>query len=166
MVDEKATVSIYALLSPDTVVWSGAVVEARVKSGLGCVIGSNVFVGSGTEMGEAVRINHGCFIPRNTKIGNYVFFGPNVTITDDRYPRVNNPEYHAMPPVFEDHCSIGGGATILPGIRIGEYALVGAGAVVTRDVPDFAVVVGVPARVKEIKIPEGVYRLKKEEIVA
>jgi len=140
------------------VIWSGAVVEKGVVTGPGCVIGSNAYVGEGSVLGEAVRIQHGAFITRNTKIGDYVFIGPNVTLTDDKYPRVNNPEYKAEPPVLEHHCSIGAGAVILPGIRIGHHGRVGAGAVVTHNVDPWVLVVGVPAKVTEGKPPAGVYK--------
>lgn len=68
---------------------------------------------------------------------------------DDKFPRVNNAAYHAQPPVIEDDASIGAGAVLLPGVRIGRGALVGAGAVVTHDVPAGAVVYGCPARAEQ-----------------
>jgi len=147
MIHPLAVVSPDARLSEDTVVWSGAVVEKGVKTGPGCVIGSNAYIGADSILGEAVRIQHGAFIPRSTKIGDYVFIGPNVTLTDDKYPRVNNPDYKAEPPVLGDYCSIGAGVVILPGIRIGKHGRVGAGAVVTHDVMARDLVVGVPARI-------------------
>jgi len=164
MIHKLAVVSQYAQLAKDTVVWSGAVVEGQVITGPGCVIGANVFVGAGSELGEAVRIQHGAFIPRHTKIGDYAFIGPNVTMTDDKYPRVNNPDYKAEPPTLDDFCSIGAGAVILPGVRIGKSARVGAGAVVTHDVPEGVLVVGVPARVIESQPMPGVYRLGGKEV--
>ncbi len=159
MIHQLAVVSPYARLSEDTVVWSGAVVEAQVVTGPGCVIGANVFIGADSVLGESVRIQHGAFISRNTKIGDYVFIGPNVTMTDDKYPRVNNPDYKAEPPVLGDYCSIGAGAVILPGIRIGKHGRVAAGAVVTHDVKAKALVVGVPARTTKGKPIPGVYKL-------
>jgi acetyltransferase-like isoleucine patch superfamily enzyme len=93
-----------------------------------------------------VRIQHGAFLPNRARIGDRVFIGPNATFTDDRYPEVNNPRYKAEPPIVEDDVAIGAGAVILPGVRIGRGALIGAGAVVTKDVPPSAVVVGNPAR--------------------
>jgi len=135
-----------AVLSEDTTLWWGAIVEDGVVTGPRCVIGSYVFVGARSRLGESVRIQHGAFITRDTIIGNFVFIGPNVTLTDDKYPRVNNPNYQASPPILEDHCSIGAGAIILPGVIIGEGAVVGAGAVVIHSVPAKVIVMGVPAR--------------------
>ena len=134
-----------ATFAAECVVWRFASVGEGTVFGARCVIGSNVYVGKGVQAGNDVRIQHGAFIPNGTTIGNRVFIGPNVTLCDDKHPRVCNPLYHAKPPVLEHDCSIGAGAAIMPGVRIGEGATVGAGAVVTHDVPAFTTVYGVPA---------------------
>jgi UDP-2-acetamido-3-amino-2,3-dideoxy-glucuronate N-acetyltransferase len=151
-IDPRASVSLDARLGLYVKVWSGAVIGPWVTIGDYCVIGSNCYVGWGTTMGNGCRLNHGTFLPNNSKLGNNVFCGPNVTFTDDRYPRAGNIHYEPMPPVLETGCSIGANATILPGVHIGRSAMVGAGCVVTVDVPDHAVVVGNPSRI--IKISE------------
>jgi acetyltransferase-like isoleucine patch superfamily enzyme len=117
-----------------------------VTFGAGCVVGTHAYIGKDSTLGEQVRIQHGAFIPNRTRIGDRCFIGPNVTMTDDAWPRVNNPGYHAQPPILEDDCNIGANATLLPGVRIGHHATVGAGAVVTKDVMPYSVVVGCPAR--------------------
>ena len=87
------------------------------------------------------------FLPQRSYIGERVFIGPNVTFTDDRHPKVN-VSYHPEPPIVQDDVSIGAGAVILPGIKIGRGAMIGAGAVVTKDVPAEVVVLGNPAHRK------------------
>ena len=142
----QAVVHATARLGPDTIVWSGAVVGAEVVTGAHCCIGANVYLGEGCQLGESVRIQTGAFLPNRTRVGDRVFIGPNATLTDDKHPRVNNPRYRADPPVLESDCAIGAGAVLLPGVRIGRGALVGAGAVVTRDVAAYTTVAGNPAR--------------------
>ena len=146
-VHEPASVHPAAHLGPGTVVWTFATVGGGVQTGAHCAIGSCAYVGAGSRLGESVRIQHGAFLPNRSTIGHRVFIGPNVTFTDDRHPKVNNPAYRAEPPVVEDDASIGAGATILPGVRIGRGAMVGAGAVVTRHVAAYTTVVGNPAKV-------------------
>jgi acetyltransferase-like isoleucine patch superfamily enzyme len=125
-------------------VWDGAVVEAGVVTGDGCVIGSCAFVGQYTVMGDNVRIQHGAFIARGSTIGNNVFIGPGAKLIDDTYPRAGQP-YKPNPPTLEDGCSIGAGAIIMPGVRIGKGVLIGAGAVVVASIEE-GVWAGVPAR--------------------
>lgn len=135
-----------AHLGEGTKVWQFATIESGVVTGKRCVIGSCAWVGQDTVMGDDVHIQHGAFIPRRTKIGNRVFIGPNVSLTDDKYPRVANPGYMANPPILDDDCVIGAGAVICPGVHLWEGSMVAAGAVVTHDVPAFTRVAGVPAR--------------------
>lgn len=130
----------------DAVVWQFATVEAHVVAGTGCVIGSCAWIGAYTVLGDHVRIQHGAFICRGSEIGHRVFIGPNATLTDDRYPKVNNPSYTPAPPIIEDDVAIGAGAVICPGVRVRRGTLVGAGAVVTEDTTEGSTVVGVPAR--------------------
>lgn len=126
--------------------WQYSTICEGAKFGKDCVIGSNAWVGRGVTCGDHVRIQHGAFIANGSRIGNRVFIGPNVTFTDDKYPRVNNTHYLAEPPVIEDDVAIGAGAVICPGVRIGAGAIVGAGAVVTDNVCPHSTVVGIPAR--------------------
>lgn len=147
----NAVVSPLAHIGCNVKVWSGAVIGQCAVIGDNSVIGSNCYVGWGVVMGEGCRLNHGTFLPNNARLGKNVFCGPNVTFTDDKYPRAGNIHYKPEPPVLKDGCSIGAGAVILPGVTIGENALVGAGCVVTQDVPDYAVVVGNPSRILPIK---------------
>jgi UDP-2-acetamido-3-amino-2,3-dideoxy-glucuronate N-acetyltransferase len=128
------------------VVWGFTVLGEHVQLGALCVIGSACYIGRASILGNDVHLNHGVFLPNHSLVGNRVLIGPNVTCTDDKHPKVNNPAYHAEPPIIEDDVSIGAGATILPGVRLGCGCTIGAGAVVTKDVPAGETWAGNPAR--------------------
>lgn len=152
-----------ARLGENTVVWHFAVIQADVKVGKNCSIGSGAEIGRGTIIGDYSRISAHVFLPSNSILESRVFLGPGVVCTDDRYPRVANVNYEALPPYIESGVAIGAGAVILPGIRIGAGALIGAGAIVTRDVRPHEHVRGEPARVKSYsKIQDEVTRLVAE----
>lgn len=151
MIDETCVVHKPVALSPTVTVgrtctiWPFATICADTMVGNECIIGSGVWIGRGCSIGSRTRIQTGAFIPNDTIIGEGVFIGPNVTMTDDKYPRAGMP-YQPNPPFLHDNCSIGAGAVLLPGVRIGQGAMVGAGAVVTQDVAPHAIVYGCPAR--------------------
>ena len=130
-----------------TRIWAFAHVLPGAKIGSNCNICESVFVENKVEIGDNVTIKNGVQIWDGVRLKNNVFVGPNVTFTNDPFPRskvflAEHPET-----VVEEGASLGGNCTILPGLRIGVKAMVGAGAVVTKNVPDFAVVMGNPARV-------------------
>ena len=130
----SATIGDWVVMGQDVKVWQYATICDGAELGDRCVIGSCAWIGKGVVMGDDCRIQHGVFLPNGTQIGHRVFFGPNASLTDDRYPIVNNPDYVAEPPIIGNDVSIGAGAVILPGVRIWDGAMIGAGAVVTRDV--------------------------------
>ena len=127
----------------------------------GCRIGDQTRIGSFVEIqkhaviGARCKISSHSFICEGVTLGDEVFIGHGVVFTNDRYPRAATPDgrlqgdgdWQVIPTRVGRGASIGSHATLLPGIVVGEHALVGAGSVVTRDVPAYAVVVGVPARV-------------------
>jgi UDP-2-acetamido-3-amino-2,3-dideoxy-glucuronate N-acetyltransferase len=127
----------------------------------GCVVGDDTKIGSfveiqkGATVGARCKVSSHSFICEGVTIEDEVFIGHGVMFTNDRFPRAANPDgslqteadWKVDPTLVKRRASIGSGATIICGVTIGEGALVGAGAVVTKDVPDFAVVAGVPARV-------------------
>ena len=123
--------------------------------GEGTRIGAFVEVQRGAVIGANCKISSHSFVCAGVTIGDGVFIGHGVMFTNDRYPRAVNEDgslqtdadWELIPTQVERHVSIGTNATILPGVRIGEGALVGAGAVVTKDVPPYSVVAGVPAQV-------------------
>lgn len=125
----------------DVVIWNYVVIGEDVKVDEGtcvgsfCDIGASVVVGRKCNLQSHVTISNGC------KIGNNVFIGPNSSLLNDKYP-VKKP---LTPVVIKDNAIVGGGATVLPGVVVGESSVVAAGSVVTKDVPPQTVVMGVPA---------------------
>ncbi len=118
----------------------------------GCKIGKNtkidsyVYIEEGVTIGDNCKIRPFVFIPTGVVIENDVFIAPNVTFTNDKHPRAHG-EWTLLNTRVKKYASIGAGSTINPGVQIGENALIGAGSVVTRNIPDNAIAVGVPARV-------------------
>ena len=121
----------------------------------GCKIGENTQIGSYTEIKQGAEIGDNCrfqskiFVPEGTKIGDYVFIGPGVVFLNDKYPSAigaMEDNWELEPVIVEDEVSIGGGVVILPGVKLGYKSLIGAGSVVTKDVPSYGVVQGNPAR--------------------
>lgn len=149
---------------PDISIHPAAIVEsgARIGSGTriwafvhvlpGAVIGENcnlcdhVFIENDVVIGDRVTVKCGIYLWDGLRIGNDVHLGPNVVFTNDRYPR-SRQAYKMESTVVKNGASVGANATLLPGVTIGLSAMVGAGSVVTRDVPDHALVMGNPARI-------------------
>lgn len=114
------------------------------------VIGTNTVIDGQVTIGDFVKIESNCYIPTHTRIGSRVFFGPGVTLTNDRYPLKLRDEYVPEGPVIEDGVTLGGGVVVLPGVRIGHDAFVAAGSVVTKDIPPFSMVKGLPGEVRPL----------------
>ena len=129
-------------------VWAFAHVLPGARIGSDVNINDHVFIENDVVVGDRVTIKSGVQLWDGVRLGDDVFVGPNVTFTNDRFPR--SKQYPAEFPRTEiaQGASLGGGSVILPGIRVGRGAMVGAGAVVTRDVPANAIVVGNPARIR------------------
>lgn len=121
------------------------------------LMGMNVTVDGNTIIGNNVSIQCNAYIPANTTIEDYVFIGPCSVLTNDKYPiRV---KHDLKGPVLRTGATIGGNATILPGIEIGEGAMVAAGAVVTKDVPPWKLAIGFPARI--VDLPDNLNNLNR-----
>ena len=131
---------------------TGHHVMIREKSVIGhhVVVGSNTVIDGHVTIGDFVKIESNCYIPTHVKIGNRVFFGPNVTLTNDRYPLKMRDQYVPEGPIIEDGVTLGAGVVVCPGVRIGHDAFVAAGAVVTKDVPPESLVMGVPGRMSPL----------------
>ena len=131
-----------------TRIWAFTHVLEGAVIGSDCNVCEQVFIESGAVIGDRVTIKNGVQIWDGMQVEDDVFIGPNVTFSNDKYPRSRNSSFQMLPTLLKKGCSIGANATILPGITIGKNAMVGAGAVVTRSVADGVTVMGNPARAK------------------
>ena len=134
-------------IGAETQIWQFCVVLPGAKIGASCNICSHCLIESDVVVGDRVTVKCGVQLWDGIRLGDDVFIGPNVTFTNDKNPRSKVYPDSFSETRVEKGASIGGNATILPGITIGAGAMVGAGAVVTRDVPSNATVVGNPARI-------------------
>ena len=139
---------IYADVEIGTDFQTGHSVVIREKTKIGniVVVGSGTVIDGNVEIGDFVKIESNVYIPTHTRIGSYVFIGPGVVLTNDKYPQRLRDDYEPIGPILEDGVTIGANATVLPGIRIGEGSIAGAGSVITKDVPPWCLAIGVPAR--------------------
>lgn len=133
-------------IGDDTKIWQFCVVLPKAVIGAGCNICSHIFIENDVVVGDEVTIKNGVQLWDGLRVGNRVFIGPNVTFTNDRYPRSKMYPDTFQETVLEDGCSIGANATILGGVTIGANAMIGAGSVVTKNVPAEELWVGNPAR--------------------
>jgi UDP-2-acetamido-3-amino-2,3-dideoxy-glucuronate N-acetyltransferase len=142
-----AVVDAGAVVGPGTKVWHFCHVMAGARVGAACVLGQNVFVAGGAVVGDGCRVQNNVSIYDGVVLADEVFVGPSAVFTNVRTPRAAVSRKRSFVPTRVGRgATIGANATIVCGIEVGEYALVGAGAVVTREVRAHAVVTGVPAR--------------------
>ncbi len=148
--DLEANVAV----GPRTSIWQRAQVRTGARIGAECVIGRDAFIDVDVMIGDRVKIQNLALVYHGVTVEDGVFIGPNAILTNDRYPRAitatgelaRADDWTVSPIVLRRGCSIGAGAVVVAGTAVGRFATVGAGSVVTRDVPDHALVVGSPAR--------------------
>lgn len=151
----SAEVSPKANIGDGTKIWHQAQIREDAIIGDNCIISKNVYIDFGVKVGNNVKIQNNVSIYHGIEIEDGVFVGPHVCFTNDKIPRAINDDgtlkrgddWEVLKTVVCEGASIGANSTILPGITIGRYAMIGAGSVVTRDVLDFELVLGNPARV-------------------
>jgi acetyltransferase-like isoleucine patch superfamily enzyme len=153
-VHATADVDVTASVSATAKVWHYAQVRSGASLGDNVIVGRGAYVGTGVEVGDNCKIQNYALVYEPAKLGRGVFIGPAVVLTNDHFPRAINADgtpksaddWHPVGVDIRDGASIGAGSTCVAPIVIGRWALVGAGSVVIKDVPDFALVVGSPAR--------------------
>ena len=137
-----------------TTIWQYTIVLERAKIGKNCNIGSHCFIENDVVIGDRVTIKNGVYVFDKIYLEDDVFVGPNVTFTNDKFPRsqrgVNTKKKNHLETLICKGASIGGGSTILPGIKIGNKAIIGAGSIVTKDVKDGEVIYGNSAKIQGI----------------
>jgi acetyltransferase-like isoleucine patch superfamily enzyme len=162
-VHPTAHVEDAVVLGDGTRVWHQAQVRTRAKIGARCIIGKGAFVDFDVIIGDDTKLQNYACIYHGVTLGRGVFVGPHVVFTNDMRPRSTDPNFGMLKDgdwevgetVVEDGAAIGANSTILPNVRIGKWAMVAAGSIVTRDVEPYALVVGSPARFVGFLCPCG-----------
>lgn len=137
-----------AVIGEGTRVWNFVHVRENAEIGKGCVLADYVYVGRGVKIGNNVKLENRATVYEGVTIQDKVFVGPHVTFTNDPYPRSFSTDWKILQTLIEEGASIGAGTVIRCGVTIGEYALIGAGSVVTEDMPSHALAYGNPARIR------------------
>jgi len=145
-IHESAFVSENTHLGSGVKIWINAQIREGAFIGADTIISKDVYIDHGVRIGKNCKIQNGVSVYNGVTIEDYVFVGPHASFTNDRVPRAFNADWETMPTVVKEGASIGANATILCGVTIGEYAMVAAGSVVTKDVPPYSLVMGNPAR--------------------
>lgn len=140
-----ADVSPDALIGDGTKIWHQAQVREGASIGKNCIISKNVYIDEKVRIGNGVKIQNNVNVYHGVTIEDDVFLGPSMTFTNDMFPRAFRADWEITETIVRKGASIGANATVRCGVTIGEYAMVGSGSVVTKDIPSHALVVGNPA---------------------
>lgn len=154
LIHPTAEVDGRAVVGPGCRVWHHAQIREGAVLGPECIVGKGVYIDAGVRVGARCKIQNYACLYRGTTLEDGVFIGPGALVANDRYPRAINPDgslkndadWEVAPVLIRRGASVGVGAIILPGVTVGSWALIAAGAVVAADVAAYALVAGVPAR--------------------
>ena len=137
-----------ARIGEGTKVWHFVHIRENAEIGRECVLGHSVYVGNGVRIGNQVKLENRVSVYKGVMIEDNVFVGPHVIFTNDPYPRSYGAYWKVVPTLVEKGASIGAGTVVVCGITIGEHAMIGAGSIVTKDIPPHALAYGNPARIR------------------
>lgn len=157
-----ANVSNQATIGEGSKIWINVQIRENAQIGEGCIVSKDVYIDHAVKIGDHCKIQNSVSVYHGVEIGNDVFVGPNACFTNDKVPRAFNAEWKITETHIGNGVSIGANATIVCGVTIGEYAMVAAGSVVTRDIPPYTLVMGNPARAVARIDKEG-NRISEEE---
>lgn len=146
-VHDTAEVSDKAKIGKNTKIWNQAQVRENAEIGENCIISKNVYIDEHVKIGNNCKIQNNVNVYHGVTIEDDVFCGPSMTFTNDLFPRAFNNDWKITETLVKKGASIGANSTIVCGVTIGEYAMVGAGSVVTKDVEPYTLVAGNPAKV-------------------
>ena len=164
-INKYAVVDDNVEIGEGTKIWHFTHVQSGSKIGKKCILGQNVNIANNVKIGNFVKIQNNVSVYEAVELEDYVFCGPSMVFTNILNPRSKYPQVGAdyyIKTLVKEGASLGANCTIVCGITIGRFAFVGAGSVVIKDVPDFALVVGNPAKIKGW-YSEGGYKLKFDE---
>lgn len=166
-----ADVSPEATIGDGTRIWHEVQIRERATIGNDCNIGKSTYIDFEVTIGSRCKLQNGVYVYHGAKVAEGVFLGPGVMLLNDTLPRAINPDgtlksaadWQVSETYIDFGAAIGAGAVILPGTRVGRWAMVGSGAVVTRDVPDYGLVYGNPARLSGFVCPCGQRLISQQE---
>lgn len=176
-IHQTAEVSDKAIIGEGTSIWNQVQIRENSKIGKNCILSKNVYIDFDVIIGDNVKIQNNVSVYHGVTIEDGVFVGPHVCFTNDKIPRAINPDgslkkatdWKVSKVLVKRGAALGANSTILPGVTIGEFALIGAGSVVTKDIPDFGLAYGNPARLagfvchcgNKLEEKEGVFFCKE-----
>jgi UDP-2-acetamido-3-amino-2,3-dideoxy-glucuronate N-acetyltransferase len=154
IIHPTAHVSSQAIIGANVRIWHHAQIREGARIGDNCIIGKDVYIDFDVSVGANSKLQNGVYVYHGATVEDGVFLGPGVILTNDRLPRAINPDgslkaatdWEVGPILIRRGASIGAGAVVLPGVTVGEFAMLGAGAIVTRDIPAHGLAYGNPAR--------------------
>jgi acetyltransferase-like isoleucine patch superfamily enzyme len=142
----SAIVDDRAVIGEKTSVWVNVQIRENVEIGSHCVISKDVYIDTGVKIGNYCKIQNGVSVYHGVTVEDKVFLGPNASFTNDKIPRAFNADWQITKTLIKEGSSVGANATIVCGVTLGEYCMVAAGAVVTKNVEPYTLVMGNPAR--------------------